>query len=66
MNESLEVQGIKRTPTIHLSRIDWQKELRGEHTLAGNKKRKIKMQNERSLLQRQLELEYSIDLKRNR
>lgn len=44
-HESLEVQGINREPTIHLSRIDWQKEQRGEHTLAGDRKRAIELKN---------------------
>lgn len=44
-HESLQVQGIARKPTIHLSRIDWQKELRGERTPAGDLKRHIVEQN---------------------
>ena len=45
-HESLEVQGVRdREPTIHLSRIDWQKEQRGERTRAGDKKREIEARN---------------------
>lgn len=48
--ESLEVQGvIDIKPTIHISRIDWQKEKRGERTLAGETKRAIKAKNEEIL-----------------
>ena len=39
-HESLEAQGeFDREPTIHLSRIDWQREQRGERTPAGDEKR---------------------------
>lgn len=55
-HERLEVQGkYDREPTIHLSRIDWQKEQRGEHTAAGNRKRAIKERNMERILQRQEE-----------
>ena len=54
-HESLEIQGIyNREPTIHLSRIDYQKEQRGEKTAAGNKKRLIKSRNEDRIRQKQL------------
>lgn len=46
-HESLEVQGIRREPTPHLSRIDWQKEERGELTPAGDRKRAIQERNKR-------------------
>ena len=49
-HESLEVQGIEREPTCHLSRIDWQREQRGERTLAGDKKRAIEARNREQLL----------------
>lgn len=49
-HESLEVQGEHgREPTIHLSRIDWQKEQRGERTPAGEKKRDIQERNDKSI-----------------
>ena len=41
-HESLEVQGTCREPIPHLSRIDWQKEERGERTPAGDRKREVK------------------------
>lgn len=66
-HESLEVQGIRdREPTIHLSRIDWQREMHGERTLAGDRKRAIKERNEDRIRQRQLELEreYEMELSR--
>lgn len=45
-HESLAAQGKRnREPTIHLSRIDWQREQRGERTLAGDRKRKIQEHN---------------------
>lgn len=58
-HESLEVQGKRdREPTIHLSRIDWQKEQRGERTATGDRKRAIKDRNR----MRQLELEQELNL----
>ena len=46
-HESLEVQGIRnREPTVHLSRVDWQREMRGICTPAGDRKRAIKARNE--------------------
>ena len=57
-HESLEVQGVRdREPTIHLSRIDWQREQRGERTRAGDKKREIKARNREQEEQRQRRLE---------
>lgn len=45
-HESLEVQGkFDHEPIIHLSRIDWQKEKNGEHTITGNRKRAIQKRN---------------------
>lgn len=53
-HESLEAQGeLDREPTIHLSRIDWQKERRGERTLAGDEKREIEERNRERALERQ-------------
>ena len=66
-HESLEVQGIiEREPTIHLSRIDWGKEKCGQHTVAGDKKRAIKIRNEERICQRQLEQvrEFDVELSR--
>lgn len=66
-HESLEVQGKKdREPTIHLSRIDWQKEKKGEHTSAGDKKRAITEHNRKHAHRHQIELEqkYEIELSR--
>lgn len=62
-HESLEVQGVDRVPVNHLSRIDWQREQRGERTLAGDRKRNIKKRNE---LQRQQEKAHEIDIERSR
>lgn len=56
-NYHLEVSIISRRkgqgkydqePTTHISRIDFQKEQRGERTPAGDKKRSIKLRNENS------------------
>lgn len=44
--KSLEVQGIKREPMPHLTLADYQKEKRGERTLAGDKKREIMKLND--------------------
>lgn len=65
-HESLEVQGIDREPTIHISRIDWQKEKSGERTVAGDRKRDIKERNEERIRQRQLVLERVIDYELSR
>ena len=65
-HESLEVQGIDREPTIHISRIDWQKEKSGERTVAGDRKRDIKERNEERVRQHQLELEREIDYELSR
>lgn len=55
-HESLEDQGIHyRKPTCHISRIDWQRERRGERTIAGDKKREIDVQNKERLLRLQAE-----------
>lgn len=57
-HESLKVQGKRdREPTIHLSRIDWQKEQRGERTVAGDRKRAIEERNREYQLDRGLSLE---------
>lgn len=57
-HESFEVQGKRdREPTIHLSRIDWQKEQRGERTVAGDRKRAIEERNRGHQLECGLSLE---------
>lgn len=58
-HENLNVQGKQREPLPHLSRIDWQKELRGEHTCTGDKKRAIKARNQKHIRQRHIALERS-------
>ena len=60
-NESLQVQGIDLLPTIHLSRIDWQKEQRGERTLAGDRKRFVEVMNKTRYHKLQKEVSYDID-----
>ena len=62
-HESFEVQGIDREPTIHLSQIDFQKEKRGERTIAGDRKREIQKRNEKK---RQREKERDIERERQR
>lgn len=57
-HESLVVQGKLHEPTIHLSRIDWQREQRGERTPAGNRKRTIQERNHENR-ERRLEMELS-------
>lgn len=57
---SLKEQGIHdREPTIHLSRIDWQREIAGERTPAGDRKRAIQKRNEEREHQRRREQERS-------
>ena len=64
-HESLEVQGKRdREPTIHLSRIDWQREQRGEYTPAGDKKRAIEKRNQERKRQRHLERDLDFDRSR--
>lgn len=64
-HEALEVQGKRdREPTIHLSRIDWQKEQRGERTPAGDRKRAIKARNEERVRQREIKRECELELSR--
>lgn len=66
-HESLEVQGkYDREPTIHISRIDWQKEKSGERTISGDKKRDIKKRNEERIRKRQLKRDRSLDIDRSR
>ena len=68
-HESLEVQGIRdREPIIHISRIDCQREMAGERTPAGDRKRAIKQRNAERIRQRQLDQERSreIELSRSR
>ena len=62
-HESLEVQGKRdREPTIHLSRIDWQRERQGEHTPAGDQKRAIEERNRKRGYQHQLAQERELDI----
>lgn len=65
-HKSLEVQGINREPTIHLKRIDWQKEKLGERTADGDKKRAIKARNEERIRQKQLEQERELEMELSR
>lgn len=45
--KSLKEQGVHdREPTIHLSRTDWRREMAGERTPAGDRKRAIQTRNE--------------------
>ena len=61
-HESYAAQGkFYLEPTIHLSRIDWQKELEDEHTEAGDKKRAIKERNEQ---RRKLAFERELEIMR--
>ena len=62
-HESLEAQGKHdREPSIHLSRIDWQRERRGERTPAGDRKRAVKERNQRRIYQREMEQRQEIEL----
>jgi len=62
-HESLEVQGVRdREPRRYLSRIDWQKEQRGERTPAGDENRRIKERNEERVRQHQQELERGLEM----
>lgn len=62
-HESLEIQGrFNQEPTIHLSRIDWQKEQRGEHTPNGDKKRAIQERNRKHVYRSQKEVDLELDL----
>lgn len=54
-HKSLVEQGLERTPTIHLSLADWQKELRGERTKDGNYNRKVREHNAEIERQRYME-----------
>lgn len=61
-HESLEVQGKHELePTIHLSRIDWQKEQRGEHTPRGDMKRAIQERNKKHICRYQQEVDRELD-----
>lgn len=58
--KSLKEQGVHdREPTIHLSRADWQREMAGERTPAGDRKRAIQRENEEREYQRRGEQERS-------
>ena len=66
-HESFEAQGKHdREPTIHLSRIDWQKEQRGERTPAGDRKRLIREHNQMRIHQREMEQQREIELELSR
>ena len=66
-HERLEVQGRgDREPTIHLSRIDWQKEQRGERTPAGDRKRAIRSRNEMRIQKRELAQERWLEIELSR
>ena len=66
-HESLEVQGkYDREPTIHMSRIDWQKEKNGERTISGDRKRAIRKRNEDRIREQQLKQDRSLDFYRSR
>ncbi len=59
---SLEVQGIKdHEPTKHLTRIDWQKELAGIRTKAGDERRARETRNKQISMERSITLERSLD-----
>lgn len=62
-HESLEVQGKRdREPTIHLGRIDWQKEQRGEQTVAGNQKRAIQERNAKRIQMHHTKLDHKLEI----
>ena len=64
-HESLKVQGVyDREPTVYLSRIDWQKEQRGERTHAGDKRRTVEKRNQERKRQKNLERYLDFDLSR--
>ncbi len=65
-HESLEVQGKDREATIHLSRIDWQKELLGDQTINGDRKRAIKRRNDERIHQKELERERCLEIELSR
>lgn len=43
---SYEVQGIDKESLIHLHISDWKKEMRGQRTVAGDRRRRIEMRNQ--------------------
>lgn len=61
-HESLQVQGVDRLPTPHLSRMDWQKEQRGECTPAGDRKRAVEAANQTRLQQPTWKKAYTLDI----
>lgn len=66
-HESLEVQGkYDQEPTLHISRIDYQKEQRGERTPAGDKKRSIKLRNENRICQKQFKQRRNLEIELSR
>lgn len=60
-HECLAVQDVNRLPTPHLSRIDWQKEQRGECTPAGDRKRAVEVMNRARHHKLQKKVSYDID-----
>ena len=64
-HESLLVQGCQdREPLNHLSRIDWQKEQRGERTPAGARRRALEARNQARALRPQVEPNHGPELRR--
>lgn len=64
-HESLKAQGIHdREPTIHLSLADFQREKRGERTLAGDRKREIEARNKERARQLQLRRQRNLEWSR--
>lgn len=62
-HESLKVQGKHELePTIHLSRIDWQKEQKGEHTPRGDMKSAIQERNRKHIYRYQQEVDLELDI----
>lgn len=65
-HESLEVQGIRREAIPHLTRTDYEKERRGERTLAGDKRREIERRNAERNRQRQMKRRYAREIEFSR
>jgi len=56
-HESLKDRGIDREAAPHLTRVDWEKEQRGERTLAGDRRRNIECRNKDFMQQHRLKRE---------
>ena len=66
-HESLEVQGRRdREATVHLSLSDWQKEKRGIHTPAGDRRRAVAERNARRVREKELAREQSLEMELSR